>query len=205
MAAVSCFLHLGRAVQQMNNPVGASVDLDGMVGLDSHGNAGLRDQVDRRYRRLFDVKADGWLMVDEAISEEIRGTDKSVEPKPTESMAAVWIPESLRKDIDEWVSGMGPNALLFPSETATPILPHNYLSRVLKPAAEKAGLTGVNHRVFRRTCGTLMQAMRALKDVQAHLRHSSPDVTLRHYVKPIDESVKNAVEGLRQMLRRAVQ
>jgi len=33
-------------------PDASSVDLDGMVGLDSHGNAGLRDKVDRHYRRL---------------------------------------------------------------------------------------------------------------------------------------------------------
>ena len=31
----------------------SSIDLDGMLGLDSHGNAGLRDQVDRHYRRLI--------------------------------------------------------------------------------------------------------------------------------------------------------
>jgi type IV secretory pathway VirB10-like protein len=33
-------------------PDASSVDLDGMIGLDSHGNAGLRDKVDRHYRRL---------------------------------------------------------------------------------------------------------------------------------------------------------
>jgi integrase len=155
--------------------------------------------------RRNDVKPDGWLMIDEAISEELRGANKSVEPKTTESMAAVWIPESLRSDIDQWVSGMEPEALLFPSDAGTPILPHNYLFRVLKPAAEAAGLKDVNHRVFRRTCGTLMQGTAGVKDIQAHLRHSSPDVTLRHYVKPIDESVKSAVEGLDQMLREHIQ
>jgi type IV secretory pathway VirB10-like protein len=30
-------------------PDASSVDLDGMMGLDSHGNAGLRDKVDRHY------------------------------------------------------------------------------------------------------------------------------------------------------------
>lgn len=34
-------------------PDASSVDLDGMVGLDSHGNAGLRDKVDHHYRRLL--------------------------------------------------------------------------------------------------------------------------------------------------------
>jgi type IV secretory pathway VirB10-like protein len=34
-------------------PDATSLDLDGMLGLDSHGNAGLRDKVDRHYRRLI--------------------------------------------------------------------------------------------------------------------------------------------------------
>jgi type IV secretion system protein VirB10 len=34
-------------------PDASSIDLDGMLGLDSHGNAGLRDQVDRHYKRLI--------------------------------------------------------------------------------------------------------------------------------------------------------
>lgn len=33
-------------------PDASSVDLGGMMGLDSHGNAGLRDKVDHHYRRL---------------------------------------------------------------------------------------------------------------------------------------------------------
>ena len=38
-------------------PDASSVDINGMVGLDSHGNAGLRDQVDRHYKRLFGFAA----------------------------------------------------------------------------------------------------------------------------------------------------
>jgi type IV secretion system protein VirB10 len=34
-------------------PDASSIDLDGMVGADSQGNAGLRDKVDRHYRRLI--------------------------------------------------------------------------------------------------------------------------------------------------------
>ena len=38
-------------------PDASSVDINGMVGLDSHGNAGLRDKVDRHYKRLFGFSA----------------------------------------------------------------------------------------------------------------------------------------------------
>jgi type IV secretion system protein VirB10 len=34
-------------------PDASAIDLNGMVGLDSHGSAGLRDKVDRHYRRLL--------------------------------------------------------------------------------------------------------------------------------------------------------
>src|SRR5580704_12478367 len=33
-------------------PDASSVDLDGMMGLDSHGNSGLRDKVDHHYTRI---------------------------------------------------------------------------------------------------------------------------------------------------------
>lgn len=38
-------------------PDASSIDLSGMVGLDSHGNSGLRDKVDRHYKRLFGLAA----------------------------------------------------------------------------------------------------------------------------------------------------
>ena len=38
-------------------PDASSVDINGMVGLDAHGNAGLRDKVDRHYKRLFGFAA----------------------------------------------------------------------------------------------------------------------------------------------------
>jgi len=38
-------------------PDASSVDINGMVGQDAHGNAGLRQQVDRHYKRLFGFAA----------------------------------------------------------------------------------------------------------------------------------------------------
>ncbi len=38
-------------------PDASSVDLNGMAGLDSHGNAGLRDKVDRHYTRIIGFSA----------------------------------------------------------------------------------------------------------------------------------------------------
>jgi type IV secretion system protein VirB10 len=38
-------------------PDASSVDINGMVGLDAHGNSGLRYDVDRHYKRLFGFAA----------------------------------------------------------------------------------------------------------------------------------------------------
>jgi len=57
-------------------------------------------------------------------------------------------------------------------------------------------LQGVNHQARRRTCATRMQKHGNVKDVQAHLRHSAPDVTAGVYMQEIPESVRNAVEAL---------
>ena len=38
-------------------PDASSIDINGMVGLHSHGNAGLRNKVDRHYKRLFGFAA----------------------------------------------------------------------------------------------------------------------------------------------------
>jgi type IV secretory pathway VirB10-like protein len=38
-------------------PDASSVDINGMVGLDSHGNSGLRYDVDHHYKRLFGFAA----------------------------------------------------------------------------------------------------------------------------------------------------
>jgi type IV secretion system protein VirB10 len=37
-------------------PDASSIDLDGMMGLDAHGNAGLRDKVDHHYKRLIGME-----------------------------------------------------------------------------------------------------------------------------------------------------
>jgi hypothetical protein len=45
-----------------------------------------------------------------------------------------------------------------------------------------------------------MQKHGNVKDIQAHLRHASPDVTAGVYMQNIPESVRAAVEGLDQEL-----
>ncbi len=92
----------------------------------------------------------------------------------------------------------------------------NYLNRVLKPAAVRAGIgvftrksgkgdavqsTHVNFQVLRRTCETLFGAKaKGPRDTQAQLRHADPTVAPRHYQKSVPASVRTAAVALEEEL-----
>ena len=61
----------------------------------------------------------------------------------------------------------------------------------------------MTHQMLRRTCSTYMAQLTTVKDVQAHLRHSSSKTTLEHYIKSVPESVRVAVETLDHLLKKA--
>ncbi|MGA2148481.1 MAG: tyrosine-type recombinase/integrase [Bryobacteraceae bacterium] len=90
--------------------------------------------------------------------------------------------------------------------------------RVIVPAAIRAGImtappkerqkgdskrakaTAVNFQAFRRTYATWMQRTGAsVKDVQGAMRHSSPDQTLKAYMREIPAGVRTAVDALGRM------
>jgi integrase len=73
---------------------------------------------------------------------------------------------------------------------------------VLKAAGKKAGIDGATHQMLRRTCSTYMAQITTVKDVQAHLRHSTASTTLEHYIKSVPESVRVAVESLDHLLKK---
>jgi len=67
-------------------PDASSIDLDGMMGLDSHGNAGLRDKVDRHYKRLIGMSVlTSMFMAAFAISQN---RSQTILAYPTPSQAA---------------------------------------------------------------------------------------------------------------------
>ena len=163
--------------------------------------------------RRNDREASGELRIDEAVSDALRGDERIVTPKTVASVARVWLPQSIRDELDFWMRNMEdqrPDAFLFPSTRGTPMSPNNFRARHLKPAAEmaleamrrsgrhipKGFLEGIDHRALRRTCATRMQKHGNVKDIQAHLRHASPDVTAGIYMQKISESVRAAVEAL---------
>ena len=66
-------------------PDASSIDLDGMLGLDAHGNAGLRYEVDRHYKRLIGMSVlTSIFMAAFAISQN-RSTSILAYPTPTQA------------------------------------------------------------------------------------------------------------------------
>jgi len=141
------------------------------------------------------------LRIDTAIVDGIE-----VETKTEGSDAAVWLPVSIEKELEFWRStgeNVRPDTFIFPSTRGTAINTNNFLFRVLKEAGKKAQIKGVTHQMLRRTCSTYMAQLTTVKDVQAHLRHSSSKTTLEHYIKSVPESVRGAVESLDHLLKKA--
>jgi integrase len=139
------------------------------------------------------------LRIDSSITEGVE-----VETKTEGSTAAVWLPASIETELEWWREASNdpaPDAFIFPSARGTAIQTSNFLYRVLKEAAKKAGIGRLNHQMLRRTCSTYMAQITSVKDLQAHLRHSSAKTTLEHYIKSVPSSVRTAVESLDSLLK----
>jgi integrase len=147
----------------------------------------------------WDDKESHSLRVDTSITEGVE-----VDTKTEGSDSAVWLPASVEAELEFWREKSGnpqPAAFIFPSARNTAIGTHNFLLRVLREAGNKAGVERVTHQMLRRTCSTYMAQITTVKDVQAHLRHSSAKTTLEHYIRSVPQSVRLAVESLDQLLK----
>ena len=78
---------------------------------------------------------------------------------------------------------------------------HNILSRHIKPAARKLGLSWMNWQVLRRSYGTWMvEAGADPKAVQAQMRHSRISTTMDIYAQFVPAAQKRAVAQMSQMI-----
>lgn len=110
----------------------------------------------------------------------------------------VVIPPSVLAELEDWrrLGTVGEDSFIFPSRKDGPLNAKNFLNRNLRQLGETAGVKKPNFQVMRRTCATWLQKSGSVKDAQAHLRHTTPTMTLRAYQHAIPESVREAVEKL---------
>jgi integrase len=156
--------------------------------------------------RVEDIES-GTLRVDEALKESEKGHARIGETKSRTCDGYVAISPDLEKELRTWLqirrmsdpyhlhSDPVANDLLFPSETGTPYRIGNYLKRVLKPLAVKAGIPDLTFQALRRAFATHFQRYGSPKDAQAQLRHSKLEMT-GWYMKQIPETVRAAVEKM---------
>ena len=156
-----------------------------------------------RARELFALRRDDVagdrLRVDETVDEK----GNFYKPKTSASKAWLWIPPALAKSLEEYLATMkddGAKALLFSTSSGRPIEAGNWRARALKSAADSLGIKGVTIHALRRTCATQMNEHGGVKDVQAHLRHSRPEITAEVYIQEIPANVRAAVEALEKSL-----
>jgi len=138
------------------------------------------------------------LRVDEALKETERGDMRvGARTKTRGSKGYVAISADLEREIRGWIEydSLQPDDFLFPSSAGTPFQIRNYLRRVLKPLAKRAGILDMTYRALRRTCATHFNRHGSLRDTQAHMRHTSTRMT-NWYVKEIPAEVREAVESM---------
>jgi integrase len=111
-----------------------------------------------------------------------------------------WIGSTSGKD-EDWLF---PASRRRESAGFSPINQNNYRNRILKPAAEKAGISGLDLLTLRRTCATHFGQIANTKDTQVQMRHADPLTTLTYYQQSIPESVKKAAVALEaEILKKA--
>ena len=158
------------------------------------------------------------IRIDQALKEAEKGRNRLGRPGDTKtpgSAGYVTISRGLQQEIENWLmlrttqapyhrtAGRVESDLLFPTEAGTPFRIGNYLKRVLKPLAKKAGIHDLTYQALRRTCATYFQRHGGPRDVQAHLRHTNL-VTTGIYIQEIPEQVQRAVENLDAELFREI-
>jgi integrase len=136
--------------------------------------------------------------MDEALKEKEKGAERIGDPKTEASNAYVAISSGLQEQIEIWIAARrqqkpyhtsipaDASDLLFPNEAGQPFRIGNYLKRILKPLAEKAGITDLTYQALRRTCATHFSVEGGPKAAQTQFRHTQLAMTGR-YIKQIPE------------------
>ena len=167
-------------------------------------------QVHGEWRTFFTLLASTGLRISEAIGLEWRhlrldGSDPCVlvrqrivrgkmgPPKSKRSRRNVPLPHSLvlaLRELHATTEHPRDTNPVFASREGTPLVPGNVWRRVLKPAAEEAGVPWLGFHGFRHTCASMLIAdPRNIVQVSRWLGHSTPAFTLTVYSHLMDAGV----------------
>lgn len=112
------------------------------------------------------------------------------------------IPESLRREIEEWIA-VAPGDLMFPNLYGVMHSRHgDAMGNMVLRARAATGIQDLDFRRCRTTFATLYDG--DVRDLQAILGHSRPDMTMKRYKRPIVARQQADVEELEARLSRKV-
>lgn len=180
------------------------------------------EEIPDRWRPFYAFLAQTGVRISEALELRWRDVDfaagkvaihrrlyngRVAPPKSKFGRRTVRLSPELAKQL--WTLQQAPDDLVFCSATGTYLDQSNLMSRVLKPAAVRAGVgrwvkgqngsraeSWVGHHTFRHTCATLlfMSGWNA-KQVQVWLGHHSPAFTLETYVHLLPDDLPDLPPG----------
>jgi hypothetical protein len=138
------------------------------------------------------------------VQRQITGLGDITSPKTrAKGIAKVAIPTELQSDLNEWKKWCpdpSPDAWMFPSRANTPLNAKNWYDRVLVPSGRAIGLSALSYHWFRRGHATEAHQLGTVdKNIQAQMRHGSPNVTRQIYMQNVAEGQKRAVNALEQL------
>lgn len=139
-----------------------------------------------------------FLRIDESLDRRRNAKD----PKTESSKGNVFMPPRLERELSDWLQAHPgkPSDLIFPNRDGKPRNRHNELNRMLKPAAKRAGLGNVTFQILRRTFSTQAQKRAGLKDIQAQMRHASPNTTAAIYMQSIPAQQRQALIAFEELV-----
>jgi integrase len=118
------------------------------------------------------------------VAESVADVNGSMIFGPPKSHARRWVPvpRFLRDDLAAQLAGRGPDDLVFPSRSGTPLRVQSFRRGWFDPAAVAAGMEGLVPHELRHTAASLAIASGAsIKGVQSMLGHASAAMTLDRY------------------------
>jgi integrase len=177
-------------------------------------------EIPAEWSPFFDLLASTGLRVSEAIA--LRWMDLKLDGSP-----CLWVRRSIVRGVvgapksrfgrrcvplDADLAGRlfarrGPQAgeedLVFPSGRGTPLNPDNIRYRVLVPAVERAGLSGIGFHAFRHTCASMLieRGLSPLR-LQRWMGHHSAAYTLDTYGHLIDAEMAPAIDLAAELSQR---
>lgn len=119
-----------------------------------------------------------------------------IKEKKTDKFRTVYIPESLRAEIDKYTASMKPEDLLFPSRTGDSHISPTQAYRAFQKAAEMAGIENIGLRTLRKTFGHFhYKRHKNLPLLMEIFSHSDVSLTKR-YIGITQDEIEESMEDL---------